>query len=257
MTDRTNDDRGADAPVYLVLGATGGIGSELCRRLHRAGARLALGARGEEGLAELAGELDASEHPLDATDPEAVEHCFGQVEEEHGRLDGVAHLVGSMLLKPAHLTSPEEWRETLEVNLSSSFYVVRQAGKAMRGRGGSVVLMSSAAATTGMSHHEAIAAAKAGVEGLVRAAAASYAARGIRINGVAPGLVDTPLSSRITGNETAREASEAMHALGRLGEPGDVASAVAWLLDREQSWVTGQILGVDGGLARVRPRRKG
>jgi NAD(P)-dependent dehydrogenase (short-subunit alcohol dehydrogenase family) len=86
------------------------------------------------------------------------------------------------------------------------------------------------------------------------AAAASYAARQVRVNCVAPGLVRTPLTARITGNEAALKASAALHALGRVGEPGEVASAIAWLLAPEQGWVTGQVLGVDGGLATVRPR---
>ncbi len=120
--------------------------------------------------------------------------------------------------------------------------------------GGSIVLVSSAAARVGLANHEAIAAAKAGVIGLVLAAAASYAARGIRVNGVAPGLVRTPLTARLTGSDGALKESNAMHALGRVGEPEEVASALAWLLDPEQSWVTGQILGIDGGLATVRPR---
>jgi NAD(P)-dependent dehydrogenase (short-subunit alcohol dehydrogenase family) len=122
------------------------------------------------------------------------------------------------------------------------------------GKGGSVVLVSSAAARLGLANHEAIAAAKAGVIGLTLSAAATYAARGLRVNAVAPGLVRTPLTARITGSEAALKASTALHALGRIGEPEDVASAIAWLLDPAQSWVTGQVLGVDGGLATLRSR---
>jgi NAD(P)-dependent dehydrogenase (short-subunit alcohol dehydrogenase family) len=122
----------------------------------------------------------------------------------------------------------------------------------MQKTGGSIVLVSSAAARVGLANHEAIAAAKAGVAGLCLAAAASYAARGIRVNAVAPGLVRTPLTAGITGNELALKASTAMHPLGRIGEPEEVAEAIAWLLDAKQSWITGQILGVDGGLATLR-----
>jgi NAD(P)-dependent dehydrogenase (short-subunit alcohol dehydrogenase family) len=142
----------------------------------------------------------------------------------------------------------------MRLNLGTAFHLVRSGAKHLRARGGSLVLMSSAAASTGLPNHEAIAAAKAGVEGLARAAASSYAAAGIRVNAVAPGLVRTGLSERITSNPVTAKASEAMHPLGRLGEPEEVARVVDWLLGPESSWVTGQVIGVDGGLARVRPR---
>ena len=118
--------------------------------------------------------------------------------------------------------------------------------------GGSIVLFSTAAARTGLPNHEAIAAAKAGVIGLMQSAAASYASRGIRINAVAPGLVKTGLTEKIWSNEKSAAFSQGMHALGRLGEPEDVASLVQWLLDPENNWVTGQVLGVDGGLGTLR-----
>lgn len=125
----------------------------------------------------------------------------------------------------------------------------------MRKRGGSLVFVSSAAARIGLGNHEAIAAAKAGLIGLSLSAAATYGAQGIRVNCVAPGLIETPLTSRITSNEQSLKASQAMHVLGRIGRPDDVASAIQWLLDRDQSWITGQVIGVDGGLGTVHSRR--
>ena len=124
----------------------------------------------------------------------------------------------------------------------------------MQNEGGSIVLVSSAAAQIGLANHEAIAAAKGGITGLTLAAAASYAARGIRVNAVAPGLVKTRLAERLTANEKSEQASIGMHALGRLGEPEDVAAAIAFLLDPANDWITGQVLGVDGGLGSVRSR---
>jgi NAD(P)-dependent dehydrogenase (short-subunit alcohol dehydrogenase family) len=158
------------------------------------------------------------------------------------------------LLKAAHLTSLEEWNAVITTNLTSAFAVVSSAAKAMRQRGGSIVLVSSAAARIGLANHEAIAAAKAGVSGLTLSAAATYASKGIRVNAVAPGLVRTALTERIGKNAKSAEASQAMHALGRLGEPADVASCITWLLDPANAWVTGQVIGIDGGLASLRSR---
>ena len=121
-----------------------------------------------------------------------------QIAERYGRIDGVVNCVGSLLLKPAHLTSDKEWDATLINNLHSAFYVLREAARIMmKGGGGSIVLISSAAARVGLANHEAIAAAKAGILGLTLSAAATYASKGIRVNAVAPGLVRTPMTERI------------------------------------------------------------
>ncbi len=237
----------------LILGASGGIGSALARRLAAGGTQVTLGGRDAERLSPLAAETGGRVVTLDATRPAEVEAAATGVAEEVGRLDGIANCVGSLILKPAHLTSDEEWSSTLALNLTSAFGAIRAAARSLE-RGGSVVLMSSAAGRLGLANHEAISAAKAGVIGLTLSAAATYAPRGIRVNALAPGLVRTPLTARLTGSETALKASTALHALGRVGEPEEVAEAIAWLLDPGQSWITGQVLGVDGGLASVRSR---
>jgi NAD(P)-dependent dehydrogenase (short-subunit alcohol dehydrogenase family) len=248
-------------PSFVVVGATGGIGSEVCRRLAGRGANLFLAARDAGRLQALAAELSASNpaarfitKSLDATKPADVDAAFAAAVEAFGRIDGATHLVGSILLKPAHLTTDDEFEQTLTLNLRSAFYVLRAATKAMTSTGGSIVLASTVATQIGLTNHEAIAAAKGGINGLVLSAAASYAGRNIRVNAVAPGLVRTPLAAKITGNDLALKASTAMHPLGRIGEPADVAAAVTFLLDPANSWITGQIVGVDGGLGRVRGR---
>jgi NAD(P)-dependent dehydrogenase (short-subunit alcohol dehydrogenase family) len=239
---------------FLVLGATGGIGSELCRRLVHAGHRVALGGRNAERVERLSEELNAHPVLVDATDTAAVEEKAQEVKTEFGGLDGIANCVGSILLKPAHLTRDDEWEGVIRTNLGSAFAAVRSAAKTMKKKGGSVVLVSSAAARVGLPNHEAIAAAKAGIIGLTLSAAASYASSRIRVNAVAPGLVRTPLTERITSRPASEKASLSMHALGRLGEPRDIAAAIEWFLDPRQDWVTGQIVGVDGGLADLRLR---
>jgi 3-oxoacyl-[acyl-carrier protein] reductase len=241
-------------PAYLVLGATGGIGSVLARRLAARGARLVLAARDASRLEALAEEVGGKAIQLDATRVEEVERGVERAVEHVGRLDGAVNCVGSILLKPAHVTRAEEWEQTIALNLTSAFALVRAAARVMMDEGGAIVLLSSAAARIGMPNHEAIAAAKAGVIGLAQAAAATYAPRQVRVNVVAPGLVRTPLSERITSSPAGERASLGMHALGRLGEPEDVAALIDWLLLPETTWVTGQVFGVDGGLATVRLR---
>jgi NAD(P)-dependent dehydrogenase (short-subunit alcohol dehydrogenase family) len=228
---------------YLVIGAAGGIGRALLPML--AGHNVLACGRTESALRE----LGVPYRVLDAAQPEAVEAAA----REFPHLDGIVNLAGSILLKPAHTLTEAEWQQTITTNLTTAWCTVRAAARTMP-QGGSVVLVSTAAARIGLPNHEAIAAAKAGVIGLTLSSAATYAPRGIRVNCVAPGLVETPLSERITKNEAARKQSEAMHALGRIGRPEDVASAIAWLLDSRQNWVTGQVLGVDGGLGSVRSR---
>jgi NAD(P)-dependent dehydrogenase (short-subunit alcohol dehydrogenase family) len=234
----------------LVFGAAGGIGRRLVELLHRDGWSLVLAGRSPDALNEVAATCRGQTAVVDARDFDAVDAVF----QSHPGITGAVNLAGSILLKPAHLTTALEFEETIALNLRTAFALTRAAGKYMRSTGGSVVLMSSCAAGIGLANHEAIAAAKAGVEGLMRAAAATYAGAYIRFNAVAPGLVATPMARRITENEGALKASIAMHPLGRIGQPDDIARAIAFLLGDESRWTTGQVLGVDGGLARLKGR---
>ena len=160
------------------------------------------------------------------------------------------------MLKPAHSTSDEEFRKTVETNLFTAFAAVRVGAKLMKEQGGSIVLFASAAAEIGIQNHEAIAAAKGGVIGLARSAAATYAPYNVRVNVVSPGLIKTDLTRSIWNNPASAEASTRLHALGRLGSPEHVASLATWLLDPENDWITGQVIGVDGGLGHVLPQRR-
>jgi 3-oxoacyl-[acyl-carrier protein] reductase len=228
---------------YIIIAASSGIGQATCRLLQNSGHQIFTTARDNSKIIP-----DAL---LDASDFDAVDQIFAQA----GEIDGVVNCSGSLFLRSAHLTSAEQYHSVINASLTTAFATVRAAGKNMK-NGGSVVLISSAAAMAGFANHEAIAAAKAGIIGLVMSAAATYASQNIRFNAVAPGLTQTSLTSSITDNEKSRKFSESLHALGRLGKPEDIARAIAFFLDPANNWITGQVLGIDGGLSHIRSKMK-
>ena len=239
-------------PSYLILGSTGAIGRVLCERLAKRGASLVLGGRDPERLNELAAATGGKACPGDARDAATVERAVAQAVERYGRLDGAVNLVNlieSILFEPAHPPHSEDGNERIAVNLSPAFHLVQCAAKALRGEGGSIVLLSPTTATSGRVNQEAIAAAEAGVKGLTRSATASFTAQNVRVNCVAPGLVRTSLTNRSREAPTSMAAWEALHPLGCSSDPEDVAAAIVWLLDPVNSRVSGQVISVDGGLA--------
>jgi 3-oxoacyl-[acyl-carrier protein] reductase len=232
---------------YLVIAASSGIGQAVVTGLLTKGHHVFQTSRSQDKI-----NPDAL---LDATDFDAVDQVFVAAQSKLGKLDGVVNCSGALLLKPAHMTSKEQYQTVIDASLTTSFAVARAAGKYMTD-GGSVVFISSAAALEGLPNHDAIAAAKAGLIGLTLSCAATYASNNLRFNAIAPGLTQTPMTHAITENELSRKMSQSMHALGRLGQPEDIARAIIFLLDPENSWITGQTLAVDGGLSCLRPKLK-
>jgi 3-oxoacyl-[acyl-carrier protein] reductase len=240
---------------YLIISASSDIGFLTAKNLKEQGKDIFITARNSQNLEQLKSELKCDGAVLDAADFGAVDNVFAAATQSLGSIDGVANFSGSVILKPAHLTSFEEYLATINANLTTAFAVVRSAGKYMK-NGGAVVLLSSAAAMQGIANHEAIAAAKGGVIALAKSAAATYAGQNLRFNVVAPGLTATKLTAKITGNETALKFSTAMHALGRVGKAEDVAQMVEFLLSDKATFITGQVIGVDGGLSNLQPKIK-
>jgi NAD(P)-dependent dehydrogenase (short-subunit alcohol dehydrogenase family) len=249
----------ANTKNILIGGITGGIGSALARRLHTAGHTIAGFARDEAKLSELSNELGDFDYSVcDATDSGAVESSVSALHDKLGTIDAYVHAIGSIYLKPAHLTADEDWANTLNLNLNSAFYALRSVMKRMQKQpeGGSFLFYSTAAAQTGIANHEAIAAAKGGIEAMVRSAASTYSGRGVRVNAIAPSLTDTPLSKPIVGSEQALEISKKMHPLGTIGEADDVASLSEWMISDAAKFVTGQVYVMDGGLSKIVPKPK-
>jgi NAD(P)-dependent dehydrogenase (short-subunit alcohol dehydrogenase family) len=227
----------------LVFGATGGIGSALARRLAARGAHPFLVARDAARLAALGGALDAPWHAADVTDAAAVRAA---VAEAGSPLAGLAFCVGSILLKPLARLTEADFAETFRLNALAPALAVQAALPALAAGKGSVVLFSSVAARRGFPNHAAIGAAKAAVEGLAVSLAAELAP-GIRVNVVAPSLTKTQLSEPLTRSPQMAEAIAKQHPLQRLGEAEDAAGLADFLLSDAAGWMTGQVIGVDGG----------
>lgn len=228
---------------FLVIAASSTMGRSTCKLLQEHGHRVYKTAR--------SGDKITPDSILDATNFEAVDAVFALAKQSMGSIDGVVNFAGSLLLKPASSINQEQYYQTIQSSLTTSFATVRSAQQHID-RGGSVVLISSAAASIGLPNHEAIAAAKAGVIGLMRSAAATYAHRNLRFNVVAPGLTETDLTDKIIQSKAALDYSLNIHPLGRIGKPEDIARAVVFFLDPLNNWITGQVLHVDGGLSTLK-----
>lgn len=241
---------------YLLISGSSTIGCVAAKSLIDKGHNIIITGRNEEKIANIANELGVKYKVLDASNFDDVDRVFANVKEHFGEINGIVNFSGSLLIKPAHLTSRQNFDSVISDNLTTAFAVVRACGNHMNITGGSVVLISSAVAMVGVVNHEAIAAAKAGIIGLAMSAAASYSNNNLRFNVVAPGLTDTNLTKSIISNTDSLKFSKAMHALGRIGKPEDIASAIVFFLSPENDWITGQVLAVDGGLSNVRPKLK-
>ena len=227
----------------IVIGAAGGIGSELVQDLMGTSNLLL-------GYYNSSLNVPVESDKVDATDFDSVENFIKKGIDKYESVDGVVCLPGSLILKPAHKCTEEEFYNTINTNLKTSFSVTRAAGELLKDC--SIILMSTAAASIGLANHELIAAAKSGVEGLARSAARTYARKNLRFNTVSPGMIDTPLTKSITSNEIVKKASEKMHALQRIGKPRDISNMIKFLIDPENNWITGQNFIVDGGLSSTK-----
>lgn len=243
----------------IITGASGAIGGALARLLATAENTLVLVGRNQEKLTALNEKCGGGHlvHVADLTVAAGVTSLQEAV-ASLGVIDALAHCVGSTVVRPLHMTQEKDWHEQFNINATSAFLMLKwfimQAMKAQQA--GSAVLVSSVVAEAGFANHEAIAAAKCAVTGLGLSAAASYADKKIRVNVVAPGLTRSALTERFIATPEAEARSAAMIPDGRIGEPAEVAHAMAYLLSPHAAHVSGQVLRVDGGQAMLRPLPK-
>jgi 3-oxoacyl-[acyl-carrier protein] reductase len=225
---------------FLIIGASSGIGFALAERLLQDGHHVISASRQKPAL-------------------DGVEHITWEAPHEFPKevlpasLDGVVYCPGTISLKPFHRFTSADFSKDFEINVLGAVQVLQSALSSLKASGaGSVVLFSTVAVQTGMSFHASIAAAKGAVEGLTRSLAAEWAPHKIRVNAIAPSLTQTPLVVALLNSPEKVDASNKRHPLGRVGQPADSAQLANFLLNEESQWLTGQIIGLDGGLGSLK-----
>ena len=237
--------------IVLITGASGGIGRALARQLHARGCRVVAVGRDAGRLADVEATLRVA---ADTTAPDGATLAIAACQEAFGAAPTLlAHCVGSTLIAPLHRTRADAYREVMRVNLDSAVFMLQAWIAALQGGPGAAVFASSVVARICVANHEAIAAAKGGVEALVRSAAATYASQGLRINAVAPGMTETPMTAGMLKMPAMREGAARQYPLGGVQTADQVADVMAWLLGDGAARLTGQTIAVDGGFTTVRP----
>ena len=239
-----------DGKTALITGASGGIGAAIARALHAQGAAVALSGTRADALDALAAELGERAHPCpaDLRDPAAPDSLVAAAEAVAGPLHILVNNAGLTRDMLALRMKDEDWQTVLDVDLTAPFRLARAALRGMlRRRAGRIIAIGSIVGVTGNPGQANYAAAKAGLAGMTKALAQEVAARGITVNMVAPGFIETPMTDKL--NDEQRKRLNDAIPLGRMGQPADVAAAVAYLASDEAAWVTGATLHVNGGMA--------
>ena len=233
---------------HLIFGATGAIGSSLAQQLKKSGQDAHLVARNEDELKSISDNLGFTFTVVDVLEEGFIDKVKSDTSEFD--ISGLAYCVGSIDLKPLKRVTESDLNQCMKLNLYSAIEAIKGFQDDLKKNYGSIVLFSSVAAQKGFTNHTIIASAKAALEGLTVTLAAEFAPS-IRVNCIAPSLTNSKISQSMLKSEVVAEALAKAHPLKRLGEGKDSASIAKFLLSDESSWVTGQIIGVDGGRSRL------
>lgn len=232
----------------VIIGATGSIGSSLARSLVESGDQVHLAGRDEASLSELANELNSTYTTCDVLEENFSDKIINDLKDE--QINGLAYCVGSIDLKPLKLTKKSDFMQSFNLNLVSATEAIKSLADNLKSNKGSIVLFSTVAVKQGFPNHAIVSSAKGAIEGLTLALAAEYAPN-IRVNCIAPSLTNSKISNFLLKNEKMAESIAKMHPLKRIGNGNDSSSMAKFLLNEESSWITGQIIGVDGGRSSV------
>ena len=231
---------------YIIFGATGSIGSSLAEQLKNSGQDIHLVARNKTELSPIVKKLGCSHTIVNVLENDFIE----KVKKDINDIKGIAYCVGSIDLKPLRLVSEHDFQKCMKLNLYSAIEVIKGYQESLKKNKGSIVLFSTVAAQRGFTNHAIIASAKAAVEGLTVSLAAEFAPN-IRVNCVAPSLTKSKIAEPMLKNTAVAEGIARAHPLKRLGEGKDSAALAKFLLTEDSSWITGQIIAVDGGRSKL------
>ena len=231
---------------YVIFGATGSIGSSLAEQLKNSGNDIHLVGRNESELSSVSEKLEFSHTVADVLEDGFIEKVKSDISE----IKGLAYCVGSIDLKPLRMVNEQDFQKCMKLNLYSAVEAIKGYQESLKKNKGSIVLFSTVAAQRGFTNHAIIASAKAAVEGLTVSLAAEFAPN-IRVNCVAPSLTKSKIAEPMLKNTAIAEGIAKAHPLKRLGEGKDSAALAKFLLTEDSSWVTGQIIAVDGGRSKL------